>query len=151
MKKWIGMGLVAALGLSVACKSTKDAQTSGSKKAETAGSLEGTWELNYISGPRIAFDGLYPDRKPEITFDVANKRLSGYTGCNSFNGPLNVTGNKIDFSQPMAMTKKACMGKGEPVFLKTLSGITSYDITEEGKTLQFISGDIAMMRFTKKP
>ena len=45
-----------------------------------------------------------------------------------------------------------CMNgqQGEQVFMSTLPKITSYDITADGKTLNFISGDIAMMRFTKK-
>jgi len=51
----------------------------------------------------------------------------------------------------MAMTKMMCMyGQGEQVFMSTLQKITSYDVTDNGKTLNFISGDIAMMRFTKK-
>ena len=113
--------------------------------------LEGTWELNYITGPRIAFDGLYPNKKPTINFDLKENRVSGNNSCNSFNGKLNVTGNKIDFNQPMAVTKMMCMdGQGEQVFMSTLPKITSYDITDNGKTLHFISGDIAMMRFTKK-
>ena len=33
-------------------------------------SLDGTWELNYVAGPRIAFNGLYPNNKPTITFDL---------------------------------------------------------------------------------
>lgn len=41
-------------------------------------------------------------------------------------------------------------GQGEQVFMNTLQKITSYNITDDGKTLNFMSGDIAMMRFTKK-
>lgn len=63
-----------------------------------------------------------------------------------------MTDNKIDFTQGMAVTKMMCMNgqQGEQVFMSTLPKITSYDITDDGKTLNFISGDIAMMRFTKK-
>ena len=43
----------------------------------TATSLEGTWELNYITGPRIAFGGLYPNKKPTIIFDLKENRISG--------------------------------------------------------------------------
>lgn len=137
--------------LALACKTPKPAEPAKAVgDTPPSQSLEGTWELNYISGPRIAFEGLYPDRKPEITVDLTNKRISGHTGCNSFNGPLTVSGNKIDFSQPMAMTKKACMGEGEPVFLKTLSAVDTYTVTEGGRVLNFISGDIATLRFVKK-
>ncbi|MDP5201836.1 META domain-containing protein [Flavobacterium sp. DG2-3] len=121
------------------------------KKVDSVSKLDGTWELNYISGPRIAFDGLYPNKKPNITFDTKENRVSGNNSCNSYTGKLNVTGNKIDFTQPMAVTKMMCLnGQGEQIYMSTLQKITSYDITDDGKTLNFISGDIAMMRFTKK-
>lgn len=148
MKKIACFVLVA---LALACKTPKPSESAKVvDDTPPSQSLEGTWELNYISGPRIAFEGLYPDRKPEITVDLANKRVSGHTSCNSFNGPLTVSGNKIDFGQPMAMTKKACMGEGEPVFLKTLSAVDTYTVTEGGRVLNFISGDIAILRFVKK-
>lgn len=132
--------------LFIACNSQKNT----TKQASEVSKLEGTWELNYISGPRIAFDGLYPNKKPVITFDVKNLRVVGNTSCNSFNGPLKVEGNKIDFNQPMAMTRMACIdGKGENVFVETLKKVNSFSVTD-GKTLNFIMGDIAVMRFTKK-
>lgn len=121
------------------------------KKTDSVSKLEGNWELNYISGPRIAFDGLYPNKKPTINFDLKENHISGNSSCNSFNGKLVLDGNKIDFTQPMAMTKMMCQnGQGEQVFMSTLEKITSYDVTDDGKTLNLISGDIAMMRFTKK-
>lgn len=120
-------------------------------KTDTVAKLDGTWELNYISGPRIAFDGLYPNKKPTIVFDSKESRVSGNSSCNSYTGKLTVDGNKIDFTQPMVMTKMACMdGQGEQTYMSTLQKITSYDITDDGKTLNLISGDVAMMRFTKK-
>nr|WP_294780522.1 META domain-containing protein [uncultured Flavobacterium sp.] len=122
------------------------------KKKDVVSKLDGTWELNYITGPRIAFDGLYPNKKPTIVFDSKENRVSGNNSCNSYTGKLIVDGNKIDFTQPMAVTKMMCLDgqQGEQIYMNTLQKITSYDITEDGKTLNFISGDIAMMRFTKK-
>lgn len=120
-------------------------------KSDSVSKLEGTWELDYVTGPRIAFDGLYPNKKPTINFNTKENQVSGNNSCNSFTGKLNVTGNKIDFTQPMAVTKMMCQnGQGEQVFMSTLQKITSYDVTNNGKTLNFISGDITMMRFTKK-
>jgi heat shock protein HslJ len=121
------------------------------KKNDTVSKLEGNWELNYISGPRIAFDGLYPTKKPTINFNIKEHLVSGNNSCNSYTGKLNVTENKIDFTQPMAATKMMCLdGQGEQVFMNTLSKVTSYNITDNEKTLDLISGDIAVMRFTKK-
>ena len=121
------------------------------KKTDSVAKLDGAWELNYITGPRIAFDGLYPNKKPTINFNSTENQVSGNNSCNSYTGKLVLNGNKIDFTQPMAVTKMMCPdGQGEQVYMNTLSKITSYDITDDGKTLNFISGDIAMMRFTKK-
>jgi heat shock protein HslJ len=129
----------------ISCNASK------TSKNDSVSQLEGTWELNYITGPRITFDGLYPNKKPTITFNVKENLVSGNNSCNSFTGKLKVTGNKIDFTQPMAVTRMMCIdAQGEPVFMSTLQKITSYDVTDDGKTLNFISGDIAMMRFTKK-
>ena len=121
------------------------------KKSDDSSKLEGTWELNYISGPKITFEGLYPNKKPTIVFDLKENRVSGNSSCNSYTGKLNVNGSKIDFTQPMVMTKMMCDdGQGEQTYMNTLQKITSYTITDDGKTLDFISGDIAVMRFTKK-
>lgn len=130
----------------ISCNASK------TQKNDSVAKLDGTWELNYITGPRIAFEGLYPNKKPTITFNTKENQVSGNNSCNSFTGKLVVAGNKIDFTQPMAVTKMMCMDaqQGEQVFMSTLPKITSYDVTDNGKTLNFISGDIAMMRFTKK-
>ncbi len=111
--------------------------------------LEGSWELNYISGRRIAFEGLYPDRKPFINFDPAQKRVSGNTSCNSFTGPYTVIGRSITFSESMAMTRMACPGEGEAAFLDMLKKVNAFSLSD-GNTLTLLIGDIAVMRFSKK-
>ena len=128
----------------LACNSTQSTM-------KTTASLEGTWELNYITGPRIAFDGLYPDKKPTITFDLKQNKVAGNNSCNQYFGTLKVDGNKINFKDAkMGMTMMACPGEGENVYMKTLEKIDSYSISDDGKTLNFIMGDIAMMRFMKR-
>ena len=136
---------LSLLGLTfLACNSTQTPMN-------TTKSLEGTWELNYITGPRIAFDGLYPDKKPTIIFDLAANKVAGNNSCNQYFGTLKVDGKKINFKDAkMGMTMMACPGIGETTFMKTLEQIDSYSISEDGKTLNFIMGDIAMMRFEKK-
>jgi heat shock protein HslJ len=111
--------------------------------------LSGTWELNYISGPRIAFNGLYPAVKPIIKFEIAEKRFSGNTSCNSFSGSLVADDTTINFTAPFIMTKMACPGEGEATFIEMLKKVSNYTITSD-TTLHFTMGDIAVMRFTKK-
>jgi heat shock protein HslJ len=142
MKKII-LALTVLCMAFVSCNSAKTAMNHTT-------SLEGTWELNYVTGPRIAFDGLYPNTKPTITFNLKESSVSGSNSCNRYSGKLNVEGNKISFKDPMAMTRMFCPGEGENIYMSTLQKIDSYSISEDGKTLNFIMGDIAMMRFEKK-
>ncbi|HHT29332.1 META domain-containing protein [Petrimonas mucosa] len=109
--------------------------------------LNGTWVLDYISGTRIAFDGLFPDRKPEITFNLPETKVTGNGGCNSFNTTFTLDGNNIKFNQPVS-TRMACPGNGEATFFKTLQTVSKYSI--DGNTLNMIMGDIAVMRFQRK-
>src|SRR5690606_36205930 len=74
--------------------------------------LNGTWELDYVSGARIAFDGLFPNKKPVITFNLPETKASGNGSCNNFNVTFNIDGNIIKFSE-VAATRMACPGNGE--------------------------------------
>jgi len=120
-----------------------------SKPAMKTTSLDGTWELNYITGPRIAFDGLYPNKKPTIAFDLKENKVTGNNSCNQYFGALMVDGAKINFKDAkMGMTMMACQGNGDSVYMDTLNKIESYTITDDGKTLNFLIGNVVMMRFT---
>ncbi len=138
---------IIAIGIFFAsCDSSKKTTYTNS----TVSKLEGTWELNYISGKTIAFDSLYPNKKPIITFDIANKLTSGSTGCNNFNGPIKLDDNRISFTDPMAMTRMMCSDiKGENVFLETLKKINNWSV-KDNNTLNLLMDDVGMMRFTKK-
>lgn len=110
--------------------------------------LSGTWELNYISGSKIAFEGLYPGKKPLIKFEESTGKISGNTGCNSFTGQAVIDAGTVQFPESMAMTKMLCPGEGEQSFLKTLRTVNRYAVS--GNTLTLIMGDIAVMRFERK-
>ncbi|MBL7712627.1 MAG: META domain-containing protein [Chitinophagaceae bacterium] len=109
--------------------------------------LNGTWEANYVSGARIAFDGLYPRQKPTITFDLPSGKASGNSSCNNYTIAFTLDGNNIRFADPMS-TEMACEGNGEATFFKTLKTVNRYDV--HGTTLNLIMGDIAVMRLEKK-
>ncbi len=112
--------------------------------------LNGNWQLTAITGGTTTLDSLYPSKIPAINFDVVGKKISGNTGCNSFSGKLVTEGNKISFADPMAMTKMFCPGDGEPLFLQNLQKVETYIIVND-TTLNFMMGDIAIMKFVKKP
>ena len=115
-----------------ACNTTKNTTNSPN-------SLQGEWVLTYISGPRIAFDGLYPGQK-----------VFGKNSCNSYSGKLTIEGDKINFKDSkMAVTMMACQGNGDRVYKKKKKKIDSYSITEEGKVLTMIGNGVPLMRFEK--
>jgi heat shock protein HslJ len=111
-----------------------------------AGSLSGTWELEYITGPRIAFEGLYPEKKPTIIFDGTGE-YKGNTSCNGMGGKFTTSGSTVKFTPPIT-TMMACPGSGEQTFLKTLDMIDAYAV-EAGK-LVLKSKGVDMMRLVKK-
>jgi len=143
MRRTTLMVLVILSTLS-ACNTVKNVVDASSDLSK----LGGTWELDYISGPRIAFNGLYPGKKPLVAFDLQEKRVTGNSSCNSFSGKLVADDSSINFNEPMIMTKMACPGEGESIFLETLKKVNKYNVSGD-TVLNFMMGDIAIMRFHK--
>jgi len=117
--------------------------------AKIESELSGTWELNYISGPRITFEGLYPNKKPFLKVESDSGRISGNTGCNNFNGSFRREGNGFHVNEGMMMTKMFCVGQGESTFLSTLQQIDRYALSDNGNTLNLLKGDVGLMRFKR--
>lgn len=148
MKTFLAFLLSVCL-LSV-CESTKK-NNSNNTTGYDINKLGGTWQMEYISAPKITFEELYPANKPFIKFDVANKRISGRTSCNHFSGALVTKDSTIDFSGPILMTEMYCpgSGEGESVFITALTKVNSWKVDDS--TLFFMSGDTMTMRFVKRP
>lgn len=105
------------------------------------------WELEYISGTRIAFNGLYPERKPVISFNKATGKITGNNSCNGYTADFTIKGDNIDIGEPGPTTMMYC-GDGEQQFLNMMEKINSISIDKESK-LNLMIGEIPMMRFTK--
>lgn len=105
---------------------------------------DNAWELEYITGPRIAFQGLFPDRKPVIKFTRDSNMVNGNSGCNGYSTKYTMNGKMISFADPELSTMMYC-GDGENVFRKTMKQVDRYRMTD-GK-LEFLMGDVVMMRF----
>jgi heat shock protein HslJ len=91
---------------------------------------------------------LYPDQKPVLTFETGKNKIEGSTSCNSFTGAFTAGGKKIKIEGNLTLTKTACSGDGESVFLQALKKINGYDVTA-GHLLTLTMDNVAMMRFTK--
>jgi len=105
-----------------------------------------TWELEYISGPRIAFHGLFPNKKPQIAFNKESGEVFGTDSCNGYTADYKLEGNSISFGDPGPTTMMFC-GGSERQFLEMMKKIDGYAV-EDGK-LNLLIGEIPMMRFKK--
>ena len=117
------------------------------KEVAETNALNGTWEVDYVSGAKIAFEGLYPGKKPTITFNLPATQASGNSSCNNYRAAFTLAGNSIKFNDPVG-TKMYCEGAGEATFFNTLKTISKYSLNDN--TLTLIMGDIAVMRLQKK-
>lgn len=143
----------------VACNSNeseKEAAPSGTPAIEkmnavqtaASPSLNGLWELTHIIGIKTDLVKLYPGQKPNLNFDLQSGAVRGSTTCNRFSCQVKIEGEKMNFGVP-AMTKVACPGDGEKVFLEALKKINSYSIIDSN-FLQLRTDSLEMMRFTRK-
>lgn len=107
-----------------------------------------TWELEYISGTRIAFEGLYPNKKPQITFNTTTNEVSGTSSCNGYMAKYTSDGKAISFGEPEPTTMMFCEGRGEQSFLQMIKKVNNYSIDNDAK-LNLNIGEVPMMRFKK--
>ncbi len=140
---------IAALWACQPNKGTTPAETNSSPAKEV--SLEGTWEANFIMNAPKPFEELYPQIKPSIIFKSDELRASGNAGCNMFMGSYTTSGNTLAFGENMALTRKMCQDMtGEQTFMETLKKVNAYAISDDGQTLNLLTGDVAVMRLVKK-
>lgn len=145
MKKAI-FAILISLSALTSCKMMNKGQQNTQENA--AVKLSGNWELNYITGVRIAFNGLYPETKPSININAAADQLSGNTSCNGFGAKMEVKGSKLKIEANGPMTMRHCEGEGEMRFLEMLKKVDAYSV--DGNTLTLMMGDVPAMKFTKK-
>jgi heat shock protein HslJ len=144
--------MIAFISVTAACSNSKKATAINSGTATVVtdeNKLNGNWQLTYITGLKITFDGLFPNKKPTLTFKLPSTQISGNGGCNGYGGEVKVEGNNISFSKIMH-TMMACDGiNGEDQFFNTLESVTTYSVNAD-TSLVLLKGDIVLMRFVKK-
>ena len=75
------------------------------KKALTSADIDGQWTIVEAMGQSVTGN---EGNVPSINFNIAEKSVSGTTGCNSFMGGFTLgENNEVSFS-PLAATKMMC-------------------------------------------
>lgn len=146
MKIHLSPFLIVILGLFLSCSSAKQADQIPLKES---GVLYGhTWQLEYLSDIGSSYEELFPQKKPELTFDEIKNLVRGNAGCNGYSATFTKDGDKISFSEPGPSTLMYC-GDGEPEFLNIMSKINRYSVGPDGK-LNLMIDDVPMLRFHKQ-
>lgn len=91
-----------------------------------------SWMLETLMGSGINLSDFSGDL-PSLNFLDAG-RLSGFSGCNSFNGNFSLEGASLKLD-PGAMTQKACPGNGEQNFMSVLGKVNDLKIGKDKLTL----------------
>ena len=146
----IGCALLAAAALAAGCAphgagSAEDPNFGGVPMEQ---SLEGTtWSLVDLGGQPARRAG--DDGTPTLRLDAAEKRASGNTGCNSFGGGYELSGESLRFGM-LASTRRACvdeaLNRQETAYMRALEGTRTWRIT--GGTLVLSSDAGPVARFT---
>lgn len=138
MKKSYLLLVCLAVVVFSACSTSKDSN----KQTLT----DHTWQLEYLSGPKITFEGLFPEKQPQLRFEKDSKTVRGNDGCNGYSAPFILDGKNLSFGEPGPSTLMYC-GEGEAFFRETIKSIDSYKIDKE--KLILLTNDMEMMRFHK--
>ncbi|MHA7131606.1 META domain-containing protein [Algoriphagus namhaensis] len=93
---------------------------------------DNTWELSSLLGQDVIPDQ-FSGGFPSLDFSEGGK-LSGFSGCNNFNGSFSLEGDQLQLD-PGAMTRKACPGSGEQDFMNAFNQVTRLKIKDQKLTL----------------
>jgi heat shock protein HslJ len=63
---------------------------------------------------------------PQLIINLGEKSFTGNTGCNSMSGNFEYTDSTITFNERIMLTKMACTGYNEQVFIKNLLRTNHY-------------------------
>jgi heat shock protein HslJ len=106
--------------------------------------VEGAWTLQTLNGSTIST----LKRPITISFSEADKRVTGYAGCNQYFSSYTLNGSSIRFTAP-GRTKMYCNETMdlEEKFILTLADVEV--IKSEPNKLIFLKGETVLLEFAK--
>lgn len=130
-------------------KAAKPAKNNETKTVSKPGkpTLHGSWTLEKVYGAKEPFKILFPNKVPDITFDLKTNTLNGNNGCNSYNGPFELKNGILKIGDMMS-TRMYCEGVKESLFMTTLKMANSYKMEKNDLVLMLDNEDL--MSFTPK-
>jgi len=115
--------------------------------------LDGIWELQKVNDTIFDIKLIYELEadQPRISFNFEDNNVSGFTGCNSFNGLANISENEIIIlPNSVKATQQKCgnINNWEIDFFKRLSNIDGYLLKDS--ILNIIGNDEQTLTFKRK-
>jgi len=94
--------------------------------------VNNNWELESINNRKIA--DLPIEKAPTLNINLLEKKVNGFTGCNTFFGAVEIEKGRLKFGN-IGQTKKACKDNTtEAAYMSLLNSKTQkHSITKEGK------------------
>jgi heat shock protein HslJ len=139
MKTFLFLLLAAAFAV-VSCTAPR--------KATRINELAGGWVLAIFPHEKKTLAEVFGTRVIDLRFAPDSNRVSGSTGCNQFTGMYTADTARIVFSPNMALTRMACPGYNETLFLNAMARVNRYRINE-GQLELFQNTDLVMV-FARK-
>lgn len=107
-------------------------------------SVKGEWYLL----PALASDTA-AGKLPVLRFELAERKFSGFTGCNRMNGSFKILADGIQFDKDISVTKMACDGFNEKEFLINLLRVDHFKIRDG--VLWLMIGQTPVSKWARKP
>lgn len=123
--------LVMILSLGIMTQSCKSVKNSSGKDylSENIPNIAGTWVLKSLNGEPSA--NIFKGKTPTMNIDIAEKRIFGNGGCNSYTGAF--TYNKGILSAPnLASTMMMCLDENQESQFHAILGQPNKVSLEEG-------------------
>jgi heat shock protein HslJ len=138
-----GLGMLLLLG---GCSAQQDTQQETPTVLEedvpmTHELLEGKWLFYELFNERLEQAGSRDEQKAYLSFDVANAKLSGFTGCNSLFGSISGSGSSLQFSG-VGMTEKYCEGAPDQKISEVLQATRSFSVYQQTMGLLDVKGEL---------
>lgn len=119
------------------------AQAPAASPEQDTTKLGGIWFLQPVMASDTAVGKI-----PRLDLNLATKKLTGNTGCNSMSGAFDFTDTTIQFNQRIITTRMACVGYNEKAFLDNLLRANTYKLQNGMLILMFNQTELS--RWTRK-
>lgn len=96
--------------------------------------LNSQWVLETYRGQRLHAEQFVNRQMPTLDINLKEKRLQGFTGCNTMQGQVKAEGDKLHFDG-ISTTRRACPYNFESGFLSALQSVSLYRISNNRLTL----------------